>query len=364
MPYAAYRKAEAFERTLTTAAVAGVSSVTKLGRPRLLTLTNAPAACAEEIRQVAGAPYYKALSGPQRETVCRNVRATLRERSINTVLATRTSLAEARANHVRVADRDVERYLRKTLVPAIVGKASQIPAFTKITGLTEADLRQRAREDVTSATLRRAIVRRQTAKLGEADVRAYYDQHRSEFVVPERRRARIIVSRTAADAARALAETEAGTPFAQVARERSIDRKSAQRGGSIGTHAKIEIALELREALFGARKGAVVGPVAAPGGFVVLQVQSIKPAQQLPYREARTGVRQVVRQSDRVWQIWQKRVLERQARTVICAKGFNVVALCGNRGPEVAKPKLPSPTEVLGSEAADAVPATRTQELP
>lgn len=349
VPYAEYRKAEAFERALTTAAVAGVGSVTELPRPRLLTLTNAPTACAEEVRAIAKAPYYAALSEAQRETFCRNASVSLRERSVNTVLATRTSVAEARANHVRVTDREVDRYLRKTLIPAVVGKPSRLPAFTELTGLTETDLRARARGDATSEALRRAIVRSERAKLGEADTRAYFDGHRSQFVVAERRRARIIVSRTADDAKRARAEVEAGAPFAQVARRRSIDAESARRGGSIGSVAKIEIAPELRDAVFGARQGALAGPVAVTGGFVVLQVQSITPAQPLSYREARAGVRQIVRRSDRVWQTWQKRVLDRHARSITCAEGYNVVALCGNEGPDVEKPKLPLPAEVLGS---------------
>lgn len=76
-------------------------------------------------------------------------------------------------------------------------------------------------------------------------------------------------SRSRADAI--LRELRAGADFAAIARERSDDRASALRGGDLGIYERSPRDALLREAIFQAKVGEIIGPLESPLGFHILQ---------------------------------------------------------------------------------------------
>jgi peptidyl-prolyl cis-trans isomerase D len=81
--------------------------------------------------------------------------------------------------------------------------------------------------------------------------------------------------------AEALAEQVRKAParFAEIARKESQDPGSAAQGGDLGFFARGSMVKPFEDAVFAAKKGDIVGPVASEFGFHVIRVTEIRPAQ-------------------------------------------------------------------------------------
>jgi peptidyl-prolyl cis-trans isomerase C len=155
----------------------------------------------------------------------------------------------------------------------------------------------------------------------EADVRKYYDEHQSEFAVPEKVKVRHIVitangngpnARTKEEALeriKAIAtdllthniELKSAAPdaaarlqliyFADAARKYSEDA-SAPSGGDLGWHAKGEFDPTFEQAVWNMKPGMMSGIVETPFGYHLIFIEGRQPAGTQPYDEVRSGVRE------------------------------------------------------------------------
>ena len=111
---------------------------------------------------------------------------------------------------------------------------------------------------------------RATLEIADSELRAYYDDHPDEFTQEEQVRARHILLTAEGDqavaAARAKAEelkrrAAAGEDFGALAREHSQDETTRERGGDLGLFARGRYNPQLEDAAFAGKPGEVVGPV-------------------------------------------------------------------------------------------------------
>lgn len=139
--------------------------------------------------------------------------------------------------------------------------------------------------------------------LSEDLVRSYYDQHKSEFFVPEERLVRHILINVADKAPQAdvdsaegkvkdlLARLRAGEDFAELAKQYSQDPGSASRGGEVGwIDQNIGFAQAFKDAAFALETGKVSEPIRTPFGFHLIEVQEIKPGGQGSFEQLRGQV--------------------------------------------------------------------------
>ncbi|WP_457668928.1 SurA N-terminal domain-containing protein [Thiolapillus sp.] len=122
----------------------------------------------------------------------------------------------------------------------------------------------------------------------EDKLRAYYDQHKDEFQAPEERKVRHILVQVAenadaktADAAKAKIEDiakrlENGEDFAALAKEFSDDPGSKEQGGDVGWISPGVMAKAFEDAAYKLEKGKVSKPVRTPFGFHLIEVTEIK----------------------------------------------------------------------------------------
>lgn len=122
-----------------------------------------------------------------------------------------------------------------------------------------------------------------------AEVAAYYEAHRDEFLRPERVRLRQALFEDRATAERAREEVAAGAPFAEVARKYSRD-PSAAAGGLQGELAREELPPAFAETIFRLEPGEVSPVVEAEYGFHLFQVDRRLPAAEVPLAEAREEI--------------------------------------------------------------------------
>ena len=157
--------------------------------------------------------------------------------------------------------------------------------------------------------------------VNESDIKKYYDEHQSEFAVPEKVKVRhIVVTATnagpaaktkeqaleriktiAADLLSHTIELKSAAPdaaarlqliyFSDAARKYSEDA-SAPSGGDLGWHAKGELDPVFEEAAWNMHVGTTSGVVETPFGYHLIFVEDRKPAGTQPYEEVRPTIRE------------------------------------------------------------------------
>lgn len=189
---------------------------------------------------------------------------------------------------------------------------------------------------------------REKVQIAEADAKKYYDEHTAEFRIPERVRLEYVVlnpeaaahavtvsdeelrqayqgklsayqspekrsashilfaagsSAAAEDKAKAKAQAEevlkqvrqAPARFAELARKHSQDPGSREQGGSLGEFERGFMAKPFEDAVFGARKGEIVGPVETQYGFHIIRVDGVTPSVTTPFEKVKPQLIEEVR---------------------------------------------------------------------
>lgn len=145
----------------------------------------------------------------------------------------------------------------------------------------------------------------------ETQLRAYYDQHRAEFTLPEvvevRQFASVFAPRFSAED-RAATETRfkeaqeklrQGTSFADLIESLSDDPAKKVTNGSLGWFQRARMtAPEIPQVAFQTPVGQISGPIKTRYGFHLLQITGHNPARELTFEEARPEL--VVRVTDQI----------------------------------------------------------------
>ncbi len=129
----------------------------------------------------------------------------------------------------------------------------------------------------------------------EEEIARYYEEHRQEFVRPERVRLRQILTEDRAAAEQALQQLAAGADFVEVARRLSRD-PSAQTGGYQGELSREDLPPAFADVIFSLQPGEVSRIVPAEYGFHIFQVIDRSPAGVVPLEDAREEIVERLRQ--------------------------------------------------------------------
>ena len=122
--------------------------------------------------------------------------------------------------------------------------------------------------------------------ISDSDLRAYFDQHKSEFQGGGRASLSVVIipkvitaADTAAARARALAlreENVKGAKFEDGAKRESTDSVSGQQGGDLGKGGKGRFVPDFEKAAYALKPGELSEPVQTPFGFHIIRVDSRK----------------------------------------------------------------------------------------
>jgi peptidyl-prolyl cis-trans isomerase D len=146
-------------------------------------------------------------------------------------------------------------------------------------------------------------------EVNKEDVRNYYEGHQSEFGTPEERRAaHILISvkstapQSEQDAAKARAEQlleqarKNPAKFDELAKKNSQDPGSAPNGGDLGFFGHGAMVKPFEDAAFALKVGEISGLVKSDFGYHIIKLVAIKPSRVLPFDEAREGIANKLRQ--------------------------------------------------------------------
>ncbi len=155
----------------------------------------------------------------------------------------------------------------------------------------------------------------------EADRKAWYEEHKDSYKVGERRViAQLVVPK----------KEDADKLFAEAQKEKNLEALSKGAGKSISTYVRsgeyteAETPTDLSEA-FKAEKGAVLGPVETPLGFLIAQVEDVKPASVRDYDEVKSDVAEAMNAANDSGEALMKRADEIED-LISAGKGLEEIA--------------------------------------
>jgi peptidylprolyl isomerase len=178
--------------------------------------------------------------------------------------------------------------LRKTVNDALLRlevAARRIEARPEIAAAAKAVREQLMESALYSDYLLRGV------ELQEAEVRAWYEAHRGDWVAPERRHVAHIVAATREAAEALRVRLDNGEPFEKVAAASSQDPQTAKAGGDLGWVTAKETPAEFAPVMQLA-PGEVSAPLQSAFGWHLVKVLQIDAARQLAYEEVADRLRQ------------------------------------------------------------------------
>lgn len=125
----------------------------------------------------------------------------------------------------------------------------------------------------------------------EPELREWYVAHRHELATTPRVRARHIVVATEEDAADVRRRLASGASFEALARARSIDTQTRDKGGELGWVPRGFMVAAFDAALFALRPGELSVPVASPFGFHIIRADEVDESSIPAFEAARDQVR-------------------------------------------------------------------------
>ncbi|CEJ08959.1 PpiC-type peptidyl-prolyl cis-trans isomerase [Acididesulfobacillus acetoxydans] len=116
-------------------------------------------------------------------------------------------------------------------------------------------------------------------KVSASDVQNYFNAHKSQYGHPEEVEARHILVKTKAEAEQIIAELNKGANFAQLAKEKSTDPGSKDKGGELGFFTQNQMDPAFAKAAFSQKVGTwSQTPVKSSYGYHIILVEAHKPA--------------------------------------------------------------------------------------
>ena len=291
---------------------------------------------------------------------CQTEYDTLRTEVMQFLIQAEWVQQEADEQDVKVSDKEIKQSFEDQKKQAFpTDKAYQ--EFLKTSGMSEEDILFRVKLDQLQQKLT-AKVTQDAKKVSEEDINAYYDKNKKRFAQPERRDLLVVLTKTEAQANEAKAALEDGDSFKQVAKKYSIDEASKAQGGKLPAITQGQQEKAFDEAIFGADKGELVGPVKTQFGWYVFEVDKVSPASQQTLDESKEAIRNLLRSQGQQQALdkWIKSFREDYKDKTDCADEFRI-AECSNAPKEKTNTGPASGGNPGGAQPAQPAPQDGTQ---
>jgi foldase protein PrsA len=242
--------------------------------------------------------------------------------------------------HVDVTVSDVDKKEAEVKAKYPPGQFEQILVQQ---GLTETDVQNILRQQI---ILERAVAPQ--VHVSDADIKAYFKQHHTQFDTAERVRARHILVADPKLAATIETKLKSGGNFADLAKQYSTDPSSKDKGGELGFFGKGTMVPAFQNAAFSMKVGETSAPVHSPFGYHIIQVEEVQPAKAATVASAHDQIVAALTQQQQAQQI---PVFLQQLR------GKANITVYDNRFKDLFPPPLPPPPSAAPASPAPASPA-------
>lgn len=249
-------------------------------------------ACISNLAATAGKPAkgQKAPTTAQLKTQCETQYKTLKTEVLGFLISLNWVFGEAKSLGVKVSDAEVKKQFVKI-------RSSQFPTtaefekFLSTSGQTVSDLLLRVKQNMVSQKIQTTILKAH-GKVTQAEIEKYYNENKSKYGAPERRKVEIVLTKTEAAAQSAKKEVQSGKSFASVAKKVSIDPTSKAKGGLLPEVIKGQEEKALDTAIFTASKNTLSGPIKTPFGYYIFEVLGTTAGSQQSLTQAQSAIKQ------------------------------------------------------------------------
>jgi parvulin-like peptidyl-prolyl isomerase len=272
----------------------------------------------------------------------------LRDQVLQLLISFEWIQGEAEDLGVEVSDEEVQKQFEEQK-KASFPKEEDYQKFLEQSGQTEEDILMRVKLDVLSNKIREKITEGDS-DVSDQEITDYYNENKERFAQPERRDLLVVLTKTQAKAQEARDRIESGESWATVAKDMSIDPSSKAQGGKLPAVAKGQQEAAFDDAIFGAEKGELVGPVKTQFGYYIFQVEKVTKATQQSQEEASATIKQLLASQKQQESLdkFVKDFTSKWREKTECADGYQTTD-CSN-GPK------PSPTPTTPANPAGGAP--------
>jgi len=196
---------------------------------------------------------------------------------------------------VEVTEKDVDARLAQIKKQYFGGSDTKYQAQLKSQGLTEAQIRSDLHAQVLSEKLYKKVTA--DVKVSDADIKAYYAAHKTDYTQAESRDVRHILVNNKKLADTIYGQLKGGANFATLAKKYSKDPGSAANGGKL-TVSKGQTVPEFDKTAFELKTNELSKPVKTQYGWHIIQALSaVKQAKTTPLKDVTTTIKQQLEQT-------------------------------------------------------------------
>ena len=131
--------------------------------------------------------------------------------------------------------------------------------------------------------------------LGDSEVKDYYEKHKEEFEKPIEIKVSHILFSAEEDAKKITEKIKKGEDFAKLAKDYSIDKMTAIKGGDLGFFGRRQYVKEFEEAAFNLKKvGDISDIVKTPLGYHIIKLTDRKQLKPQKLDDVETEIKQVL----------------------------------------------------------------------
>lgn len=203
----------------------------------------------------------------------------------------------AKQKNISVSDSDVQKQIDQ--LKSGFKDQSQFDSALKSAGMTLDQLTAQIKNQLITQKLVESLASDQI--VSNADIQAYYNKNKAQFVQKAAKRASHILFKPQdkATGQKVLAQIKAGKiQFAEAARKYSIDTATASKGGDLGWPTQAYVP-EFQAALDKLSKGQMSGLVQSPYGWHIILVTDVRAATQQTLAEVKSQIQQILIQQRR-----------------------------------------------------------------
>jgi parvulin-like peptidyl-prolyl isomerase len=286
-------------------------------------------ACIAHLQATAPKPAkgQKAPTPAALKSQCEQQYKSLQQEVLGFLISSSWVIGEAKSLGVKVSDKEVEKQFLK-IKHQQFPKPAEFEKFLATSGQTVSDLLLRVKLNMLSQKIQRKIAKKKPT-ISQAEAQKYYNEHKSQYGVPEHRTFEIILSKTEAASKAAKKEIEGGKSFSSVAKKVSIDPISKGKGGVLSEQIKGAQEKNLDDALFSAKLNQLGGPLKTQFGYYIYEVLSTKAGSETPFSKVEASIKQLLagQQQQTALSKFIKNFKKKWQAKTDCRKGF-VVADC------------------------------------
>jgi foldase protein PrsA len=281
------------------------------------------------------------VTDSQLRSQCKQEYDALRQQVLQLLVSYQWIQGEADELGIKVTDAEIKKSFAEQKKQSFP-KEADYQKFLKDYGQTEQDILMRVELDLLSNKIRDRVTKGKD-KVTNQQIADYYNKNKARFAQPERRDLRIVLTKQKSRADAAKSALERGQSWKSVARRYSIDQASKSQGGKLPGVAKGQQEKALDDAVFKAKRGALVGPVKTQFGYYVFEVGKVSAQSEQTLQQATPTIKQLLatQNQQKALDAFIKDFRSKWKDKTECRDGF-VTQDCKN-APEAKKTPTPAP---------------------